>query len=206
MGGGDNKIEETEYEKAQAQVALERWGDYQGIFKPYENKFMGEVDKLNSEANYQRAGELAMSPLAKSFADVGMQAQTQMNRQGVNPNSGKGISQRNELGTAQAGAEVDSISRANMSQQDNYVGGLQNIVAMGQGQAGQAMNGMSDLAQMGQRNAYDAAQTSQSNSNNIRAGVGAAVGAGTRYGLNQTKAPDTTKQGDTSDTSNWGII
>jgi len=185
MGGGGGGIEETEGERAQAEVAVKRWADYQKIFKPYENKFMGDVDELNSQANYKRAEELAMSPLASSFAEQGMQIQKQNKARGLNPNSGKFKSMNNEITGSQASAELDSSSRANVSQQERYLGGLQNITAIGQGQAATAMNGMADIAQMSQSNARSEAQDALSKRSNIQSGVGAIVGAGTSYGLNQ---------------------
>lgn len=186
MGGGDGKIDETEAEKAQAQVAMKRWEYYQNNLKGYEDKFMGEVDNLNSSANIDRAENLAMSPIAKQFAQEGMQIRKQSQSSGVNPNSGKAMSMNSALSGAQASAEVDARSRGVASQQANYVTGLQNIVAMGNGQAGQAMQGMTDIAQSAQQNAYTKAQSALSDRNNIRSGVGAAVGTGTRYGLAQT--------------------
>jgi len=189
-GGGDGKIEETELEKAQAQTAVKRWGDYQNLFKPYENKFMGEVDGLNSEAKYQQASDLATSPLANQFAQEGLRMQKEMGASGINPNSGKRLSFESEVSGAQASAEVDASARANETQQDRYVGGLSNVVAMGQGQAGQAMAGMTDVAVSAQSNARQKAQNSLSGRNTIREGVGLGVGAVTRYGLDQSK-PDT---------------
>lgn len=184
-GGGDNKIEETEMERAQAQVALQRWGDYQNIFKPFENKYMGEVDKMNSAAQMNMASDLAINPIAKAFADEGANIQRSMNANGVNPNSGKAIASKNLLGDAQATAEVNASSRTTSTQQDNYVGGLQNIVAMGQGQATSATSGMADVASRAQSYATDAARDSMQSDRNLQSGVGALVGAGTSYGMNQ---------------------
>lgn len=200
MGGGGGDIEETEAERAQAEVALKRWGDYENIFKPYENEFMDEVDDLNSEANYTRATELAISPLANQFAEEAMGIKKQMQASGVNPNSGKMKSFNSAVAGAQAGAEVDTASRATEAQQDRYIGGLQNIVAMGQGQAGQAMQGMTDIAVTSQQNARSQAQSALQDRDNIRSGVGAVVGAGTSYGLNAKNStpiedPDTSKAG-----------
>lgn len=182
-GGGDNKIDETEAEKAQAEVALQRWGDYQNIFKPFENQYMQEVDKMNSAASMDRASDLALNPLAKAFSQEGQRMQRGMNASGVNPNSGKAISARNEFSDMQANAEIDATSRTTNTQQDNYVAGMQNVTAMGQGQATNALMGMSDVASRAQTYAMDSARDSMMDQNNIRSGVGAIVGAGTAYGM-----------------------
>jgi hypothetical protein len=107
----------------------------------------------------------------------------------------------NEITGSQASAELDSSSRANVSQQERYLGGLQNITAIGQGQAATAMNGMADIAQMSQSNARSEAQDALSKRSNIQSGVGAIVGAGTSYGLNQ-KTPAAKS---TSEYENIGI-
>jgi hypothetical protein len=183
MGGGDNEIEETKAEKAQAEIALKRWQDYQNVFKPFENQYMAEVDKMNSTAQMDRASNLALNPIATTFAKEGEKIQANMNVNGVNPNSGKGVLTRNLMSDAQAGAEVNAVSRTTNAQQDAYVGGLQNITAMGQGQATNAVAGMGDIASRAQSYAADSARDSLTDRNNVRSGVGAIVGAGVAYGM-----------------------
>jgi hypothetical protein len=189
-GGGSGKIEETENERAQAEVAVKRWNDYQRHFKPYENKFMAEVDDINSSANSFRASELAISPLAKTFADEAVRMNQGFNSRGVNPNSGKSLSANSAIHRFQAGAEVDASSRATSSLQDNYATGLGNIVAMGNGQVGEAMQGMADIASMSQRNARSEAQDRLQSLDSTRSAVGLATGAATSYGLKTIEGKD----------------
>lgn len=184
-GGGDNSIDETEAEKAQAEIALKRWGDYDSIFKPFENEYMEEVEGMNSEAQMNRASDLALNPLAKTFAQEGANIQRNFNASGVNPNSGKAKTSKSMIADAQASAEVDSTSRTTSTQQDNYVAGMQNIVAMGQGQATSAIMGMGDVASTAQTYATDSARDSLVDRENLRSGVGVIVGAGTAYALDE---------------------
>jgi hypothetical protein len=186
-GGGGGKIDETEAEKAQAEVALQRWGDYQDIFKPFENQYMQEVDQMNSAATMDRASNLALNPIAKTFAQEGANIQRGMNASGVNPNSGKAMTSKDMVADAQASAEVDATSRTTSTQQDNYVGGLQNISAMGQGQATNAIMGMGDVASRSQSYAVDSARDAMADQNNLRSGIGAIVGAGASYGTGTIK-------------------
>lgn len=187
MSGGSNEIPETEAEKAQAEVATKRWADYQQVFKPYEDKFMGEVDSMNSDAQINKAEQLAVSPLARQFAQEGMKIRKGMQSQGVNPNSGLAMSTNSALSTAQADAEIDAGSRGVAAQQDRYVSGLQGVTAMGQGQAGTAIQGMTNIAQTAQGNAVSQAQRSALGRNSIKSAVGLAVGSGLSYGLNQNE-------------------
>tara|TARA_Y100000780_G_scaffold230085_1_gene251366 strand:- start:22 stop:603 length:582 start_codon:yes stop_codon:yes gene_type:complete len=183
MGGGDGEIKETSAEKAQAKVAMKRWGDYQNIFNQYENDFMGEVDSWNSSDDLDLAETISARPLASTFSDQSAAVQKNLNASGVNPNSGKAKVAKSALGSAQASAEVDAGSRGVSSQQDRYVSGLQSIVAMGQGQAGESISGMTDIADSAQRNAQYDAQIDRMERDNVRSAVGLAVGAGTSYGL-----------------------
>lgn len=184
-GGGDGKIDETEAEKAQAQIAMERFRDYKQDFAPYEDKFISDVADLNSDANYQRVDELAINPLARQFAEEGARMTRDLNTRGVNPNSGKGLMSRSGLNDAQAGAEVDTAAKAGSSQQDNYVTGLKNVVAIGQGQAGEAMQGLSSIAQTSSSYARSAAQDAAQNRSNVQQAGGLVIGAGTRYGMSK---------------------
>tara|TARA_Y100000780_G_scaffold128821_1_gene115969 strand:+ start:5107 stop:5664 length:558 start_codon:yes stop_codon:yes gene_type:complete len=183
MGGGGGEVKETSAEKAQAEVAMKRWEDYQNIFKDYENKFMSEVDSFNSTEEIDRAENLSMRPLASAFNNQAQAVQKNLNASGVNPNSGKAKVAKSALGTAQASAEVDAASRGVSSQQDRYVSGLKSIVAMGQGQAGESIAGMTDIADSAQRNAQYDAQFDRMDRDNVRSAVGLAVGAGTSYWL-----------------------
>ena len=57
---------------------------------------------------------------------------------------------------------------------------------MGQGQSTQSVQGLSDVASMSGQKAYNDARISISNSQDNAQLGGAVIGAGTRYGLQQT--------------------
>lgn len=182
-GGGSGEIKETSAEKAQARVAMDRWGDYEKIFQEYENEFMGEVDSWNSTEELDRAERLSIQPIAGAYQERAAAIQRNLNASGVNPNSGKAKSSKSALTLSQADSEVDAGSRGVNTQNDRYVSGLQSIVAMGQGQASESIAGMGDLAQSAQANASQKAQIDRMGRDNVRSAVGLAVGAGTSYGL-----------------------
>ena len=189
-GGGSSEIPETEAEKAQAHIAQKRWADYENNFRPYEDMFMGRVDQMNSEQELNRASELAMTPLSRSFAREGVKISKMMQSNGVNPNSGKYKSAMGDVETSLANEKVNASSRAVSSQQDRYVSGLKNIVAMGQGQAGEAIAGMTDIASMSQKNAQNDALNDLQSRQNVQGAVGTAVGGGLRWGQEQYGSND----------------
>ena len=48
-GGGDNKVEETQAQKEQSRIAIDRYNDYQQRFAPLENRLFGEVRTTDGE-------------------------------------------------------------------------------------------------------------------------------------------------------------
>ena len=48
MGGDDSKIEETEQQKASAEVAMSQWKDYLEKYRPFEDSYMEDVDRMNT--------------------------------------------------------------------------------------------------------------------------------------------------------------
>ncbi len=77
------------------------------------------------------------------------------------------------------------MGRGQFEQENQQVQGLQNIVAMGQGDAGQAQAGLSTVASYAQSDARsEAVQSFNRRSANLQL-LGQVAGAGTRYGLDQ---------------------
>jgi len=185
-GGGDNKIEETEQQKAFAEVAMKQWQDYQQRYRPYENEFMGKVDRLNSENSYQQAADLASVPVESSFTGAVTNSAQQMTQAGINPNSGMFQEELNKIDRKKQQTKSDYQNQAQVSQQDRYTSGIQNIVRMGQGQSTQAMQGLGDVASMANQRAQNDAQLSAQNRYGNQQVVGGVVGAGTRYGLGKS--------------------
>lgn len=186
-GGGDGKIEETDQQKAFADVTRKKWEQYQKDYKPAENRFMDDVNRRNSDTAYQQAANLASVPVESSFSGQINQAAKQMTSSRVNPNSGLFKEELNKIDRKKESAKSDFQNQAQVSQQDRYTGGLQNIVAMGQGQATQATQGLGDLAGMANQRAANDAQNESQNRQGNRQIAGAVVGAGTAYGLRQSQ-------------------
>ena len=185
-GGGDNKIEETEEQKALAEVSQKQWQDYLENYRPLENAYMDDVDRMNTSQQYNQVAGLAAVPVESEFSTAVADTSRAMVGAGINPNSGAFKSQMSKLDRSKSSAKADSISQAQLGQQNRYVGGIQNIVRMGQGQSTQSVQGLSDVASMSGQKAYNDARISISNSQDNAQLGGAVIGAGTRYGLQQT--------------------
>lgn len=183
-GGGDNKIEETPEQRAQAEVAMMQWKDYLSKYRPFEDAFMEDVDRMNTGQQYSQVAGLAAIPVESQFSTAVRDTSRAMVSGGLNPNSGAFKSNLSKLDRAKSTTKADNMNQAQVGQQNRYVSGISNIVRMGQGQETEAVQGFSDLASMSSRKAYNDANNALNNRRDNQQLAGAVVGAGTRYGLN----------------------
>lgn len=145
-GGGSVTVQETEEEKAQADVAESMWTLYQQKLAPYEDVFIQDVEKMNNPLAYQKAaGDTNMS-YSSQFSDARDNAANSLTSAGVNPNSGKFGTTQNSLTRQQAFQENDAMNQAQSSQADQYVGGLEDALAIGSGESAQNMSALDSLS------------------------------------------------------------
>lgn len=145
-GGGSVEVKETETQKAQAEVAESMWELYQQELAPYEDVFIQDVNKMNNPLAYKKAaGDTNMS-YSSQFSDARDNAANSLTSAGVNPNSGKFSTTQNSLTRQQAFQENDAINQAQSSQADQYVGGLEDALAIGSGESAQNMSALDSLS------------------------------------------------------------
>ena len=163
-GGGAERII-TDDMKASAEVAAEQWNRYQDFYVPFEKKFMDDVtrDPAQTEATLKGQVNADMMQAASKVAPVdpvrGMPA--------LSPSAmTKGLSKG--FGTARTAA---------VNQQQT---GLNTAIAMGRGQAVQAMTTQQQLAeQSGQtalQESINSAQNDMANRGAMFKGIGMAAG------------------------------
>tara|TARA_R110002167_G_scaffold91458_1_gene246082 strand:- start:155297 stop:155869 length:573 start_codon:yes stop_codon:yes gene_type:complete len=185
MGGGGDGVEETEQAKAFAETSNKRWNDYQQKFKPFEDSYMSDVDRMNSDSQYQQATDMSAIPVESNFSKAVEGSAQQMTQRGINPNSGMFKGEIDKIEENRQKVKADSMNQGTAVQQNRYVGGLQNITRMGQGQETEAVNGMADIAGMAEKTSINNLQNDMQSSSDNQTAVGTAVGAGTRYGLGE---------------------
>lgn len=183
-GGGSVTVQETEQEEAQAEVAESMWELYQQKLAPYEDVFIQDVEKMNNPLAYQKAaGDTNMS-YSSQFSDARDNAANSLTSAGVNPNSGKFGTTQNSLTRQQAFQENDAINQAQSSQADQYVGGLEDALAIGSGESAQNMSALDSLSSASNKAAISDARSAETASlaepdalslanSGIRAGMGA---------------------------------
>lgn len=182
-GGGSVEVKETETQKAQAEVAESMWELYQQELAPYEDVFIQDVNKMNNPLAYQKAtGDTNMS-YSSQFSDARDNAANSLTSAGVNPNSGKFGTTQNSLTRQQAFQENDAINQAQSSQADQYVGGLEDALAIGSGESTQNMSALDSLSNASNKAAISDARSAETASlaqpdalslanSGIRAGMG----------------------------------
>ncbi len=183
-GGGDNKIEETPEQRAQADVAMMQWKDYLNKYRPFEDAFMEDVDRMNTGQQYNQVAGLAAVPVESQFSTAVRDTSRAMVSGGLNPTSSAFKSNLSKLDRAKSTTKADNMNQAQVGQQNRYVSGISNIVRMGQGQETEAVQGYGDLATNSARKAGNDANIALNNRRDNQQLAGAVVGAGTRYGLN----------------------
>lgn len=189
--GGSTEVKETQQEKAAAQVAQKQWTLYQNELKPFENMFMEDVESLNDQSKYDNVAGSTNLQYQQQFGDARQKAAQQLTASGVDPSSGKFSGTMDNLVQNQVAGQIDTTNRAQTSQQDKYVAGLQDVTALGAGQKAEALSGFQSIANASGQRARQDAQTALSSQQATQGLVGAGLGAAASYGANNLGAAAT---------------
>ncbi len=160
--GSAPQQKETAQERALAEVAAEQWERYKQVGIPAREEFFKRVNDSGTEpANTFVRGTAASATTAK-YGGLGLKAPP-----------------RAQFGLAMDRAKdsADNTQGASLSQEDMHVGGLQDIVSMGQGEATQARAGLSDLAQKAASRAASDAELQYNDTAARNAAIGTLTGA-----------------------------
>ena len=131
---------------AQAQIAQQKWNMYQRDFVPAENQYMGQVQDMNSQAQYDQAGALANSNTVAQQQPVLNANSAKLISSGAAPGSGAYDAGMAGMRINQAGQQAGATQTAQEGQQDRYRAGLESVVGMGNGESMGAQASMTDLA------------------------------------------------------------
>lgn len=192
MGGGDNKVEETAYEKELAKVYGEQWSYYQDNIVPVEDQVIDDAKTSNDQSTYQTISDDTNLGYQKSFSETGKQALDNMSAQGIDPSSGKAKKAMSSLSDMEGSVKADATARSEIAGQERHIDKMSNVVAMGQGEAQEAVASLNDIAVNSQRKAASDASISAQNKANIHSAVGAVGGAYASHKLNAPKTDDFT--------------
>ena len=175
MGKG-SKVDETEQERALAEIAAQRFNRYKEVFAPLEDQYIQQVFDVRNQSNYETAGGIAAAQFQKEFQTGQDKLTDQMIQQGVDPSSGAFQENSAALRRAQAVGQGLGVSGAKVANTDRFYQGLRGVTAIGQGQASDAIEGMAGLARQSGEKAAAAAESAFNRSSAIRSGVSAGLG------------------------------
>lgn len=188
-GGGDNTVKDTPEQRQLAQVAAEKWNFAQEKLAPLENAYMESVGDMTSDANMSYIAGRTLQSQQQAVSDASQQAGMQLGQAGIDPSSGRFQTAMSDIALGGASAGGETLGRAQFEQENQQIQGLQNIVAIGQGESGQAQAGLSGVAA---QSAQDARQTAANRFNRKSANLqllGQVAGAGTASYMNQPSQP-----------------
>lgn len=177
-GGGDGRIKDTAAQKALAKIAAKRFNLYQKHFVPLEQQFMSDVFALRSPGAFQSVEGYVNAISTPEYQAARGQLEQNMFNQGVDPSSGKFQSGSAALTKAQQRGMALGQTEALSGQTDRFYQGIQNIVALGEGQAGEAMSGLGDIGDIASRRAQEGARTAFAKGTAGQQMLGSAAGIG----------------------------
>jgi hypothetical protein len=192
MGKGPKKLDETEQERALAEIAAQRFNRYKEVFAPLEDQYIQQVFDVRDQSNYENAGGIAAAQFQREFQTGQDKLSDQMFQQGVDPSSGAFQENSAALRRAQAVGQGLGVSGAKVANTDRFYQGLRGVMAIGQGQASDAIEGMAGIARQSQETANAAAARAFDKSSAIRSGVSAGLGyAASPFVDSKLKKPQT---------------
>jgi len=184
-GGGSTKIKDTKAQKALASIAAQRFNLYQQYYVPLENQYMSDVFAMKSPAAFENVEGFVNALQQPEFQAGRRQMQQRAFSMGADPTSGQYQAAASQMQQAQAQGMGRGTAEALSGQVDRYYQGMQNIIAMGQGQAGQAMSGLGDVGALGLERSKAIASRDMSSYTSGLGAIGTAAGLG--YGVYSTQ-------------------
>lgn len=183
MKSGSNRIEETAEQKELARIASERWGHYQSVFVPAENKLIDEMVNYDKDSRVNAVQGSAIADVQNASASAWGEERRALTSSGVDPTSGAFKSAISERAVNTARAESEVVNNATQGVQDQKVQGMKNVVAIGNGQAAEALQGFSAIANTSAQQAVDKAYRKQDRRASTHEAVGTVAGGAIRAAI-----------------------
>lgn len=182
-GGGSNTVKDTPEQRELAAVAAEKWNFAQERLAPLEDAYMEQVGQMTGPSKMSYIRGRTMQAQQQATSEMTGMAGRQLQQGGIDPSSGRYQGAMSGLALDAAHSGGETLGRAQFEQESQQIQGMQNIVAIGQGQAGQAQAGLAGLADQSAADARQSAVTSfNRRSANLQL-LGQVAGAGASYGL-----------------------
>lgn len=192
MGGGSSKapeIKETAAERAAAELAAEKWQDYQKDFVPIENEYMNSVNDLNSESNKARVSAKAQANVVDQSSGLLGQAMQKNFARGIDPSSGASNANTFALSQATQNSRANAGNKGLFGAENAYLQGVSNVVALGNNQDATAFESMGSIADRASGEAINKAKNDFIDFQGNQSLTGGLIGAASAYGMDQFRKP-----------------
>lgn len=190
MGKGSKpSIDETPEQRELAEIAAERYDYFERDLKPVQQVYMDHAQKQNAASNYQRLAGTVKANTSNMLNEHLDGAESGMKAAGIDPTSGRYSATVGDAATRAADITADTVNRAQSQQQDNYMAGLGNVIAMGEKKATSAIDGLTDVAAKSADHAQQAVSSKLQRRSDAQTGLAtlATVGLDTAYHANKNK-------------------
>ena len=177
-GGGSTTIKDTAAQKALASIAGQIFNLYQQYYVTLENEFIASVAAMKDPEAFKNVEGFVNAVQQPQYQASRKALERQAFARGMDPTSGQFQAAAGLAQEAQARGMSTGTTQALSGQLDRYYQGMQNIVAMGQGQAGQAIAGLGDVGELAQKRGIAAAQQAFQKGQGTANIFGTALGAG----------------------------
>lgn len=182
-------VPETEAERALAELARQRFVDYQTRWLPVQMESAARLGRMHQEGSFERGQAKAMfgAETARAFTDVERGIEQRNWAAGVNPGSARAKLQSAGIQADRAAATGIGWSRADQIIEDAYVRGLSSLMAAGRGQRAATFDSAADAARLAQQSALSDAMASAADRAAAYQIAGSAIGFGARYYTDQNR-------------------
>lgn len=177
-GGGSGKMEETAEQRELSRIAAEQYQYFERELMPVRAEYISEMRAGNDSEKYQQltgAVTTDATVMLDREQDGGVK---QLAAANIDPSSGKFQATVGNMAKEAASITGDTVNRSQVAQQDAYLSGLSNVIAMGEKKATQATAGLTDVAAMSYDHAKQRTQNSLASRDNIKTGLGMVAGVG----------------------------
>lgn len=172
-GGGSEEVKITPEEVEQIKVAEEQWARYEEVGVPLSNAYIERATGYrvgeNGELNIVDGGILNADGSVKTDASSAIASTNKAYAKGLqhfNPNEGRSRTGVVDIEAKKMQTASEAEAGVKLGQQNRWLKGLENVVAMGKGQETTAVNGLMDLsanaASEARQDAYNAFADGQS--------------------------------------------
>jgi len=177
-----NKVQETAYEIELSKITNEQWNRFKKVHQPLFNDLAGDITGIGQAEKNTVAG-LVSSGLTKQYGDRQEAAAKNLSLRGVGPSS----LAIGDISRERAGVVTGGMVKGQGEVDNTKVAGLQNLVNMARGDAGEAMRGISDIAGEQVQDATSKAIYDQQDRNETLETAGTAAGMGLAAGADWYK-------------------